>query len=81
MYHPCRTSSTICYLSWRLGASLREVEVISVGAYGAARANIRSVYRHLASYDICSRVGLRAVLGRVLEVNFETSLSVESTKG
>ena len=27
-----------------------------------------------------SHVGLRAALGRVLEVDFETSLSVESTK-
>ena len=52
-----------------------------MGAYGAARKNIRRVYRYLASYAIDSRVGLMVALGRVLEVNVETSLRVEITKG
>ena len=58
--------------------------MLPVRAYRArVRANIRiwGVYRYLDSYVIGSRVGLRAAPGRVLEVNFETSVSVESTKG
>ena len=53
--------------------------MLPVRAYRPARADIWGVYRYLASYDIGSRVGLRAAPGRVLEVSFETSLSVETT--
>ena len=46
------------YNMGRVSASLREVDLLSVGAYGAARRNIRRVYRYLASYAIDSFVGL-----------------------
>ena len=39
--------------------------MLPVRAYRPARADIWGVYRYLASYDIGSRVGLRAAPGRV----------------
>ena len=68
-----------------LGHEICSIARVTTGGRHAAggrtgpRAQTFGVFTYTSL--VGSRVGLRAAPWRVLEVNFETSMSVESTKG